>query len=165
MIGWVVDIDFITILLMLNNNRFVFFHFILNCVDNFTFDLYVSYMSFIIFFSQVLNKWYVFISVTLFKAVKELHKVPFPILMNTSIEKYKIRIINFGIIINLHLLFVGKQVIQKTLQCVSTIKSKIYSSIIFKNSFNLSSHCQQVSTRREGWYQKFSIFLLYSGGS
>ena len=46
--GWLIQIDLITIFLKLTNERYIFCYSILNNNDNCTFDLFVSYMSFII---------------------------------------------------------------------------------------------------------------------
>ena len=82
-----------------------------------------------------------------FESVKELHKVWFPILNNTT---------------NLHFLFVGQQVRKNTCQCLSEVKFKLHLSTIFpKNTFDLSSPYQKFITRIGGGLRKLSIFLLF----
>ena len=77
-IGWVIDIDCIAIFVKLNNKTYILCYCILNYDDDRTFDLYVSYMSFIIIFitnlESIIN-YYLFYNC--FESVKELHKVPF----------------------------------------------------------------------------------------
>ena len=46
--GWVINIDFIIIIVILHNKRYIFCYCIFNYDDNFIFDLFFSYMSFII---------------------------------------------------------------------------------------------------------------------
>ena len=77
----------------LNNNRYIFCYFILNHDYNCIFVLCVSFISFIIIYLEI------FESVicchfchNFFGAVKELHKVPFPIMMYTSIGTYIITV-------------------------------------------------------------------------
>ena len=116
------------------------------------------------FFSQIPNQSYLVISVTISEGVKEWYKVNFTIMVYTSIENYKIRIIDFGRKITLRLVFIVHQLRNITCKWLLTIKSKLHSSFIFSNpTFNLSSHCQQVSTRRGVNFIKLSVILLYFG--
>ena len=50
LIRWVIDIDFITVFVILNHKRYIFCYCILSYNNNCAFDIYVSYMSFIIIF-------------------------------------------------------------------------------------------------------------------
>ena len=108
-------------------------YYIFKYDDNRTFDVYVSFMSLIVIFltmsKSVICCHYCH---NYFEAVKYLHKVPFPILIYTTIGKNKIRTINFGRRTNLHLLFFYQWVRKSTWQCLSTITSKLHSSIISK---------------------------------
>ena len=116
------------------------------------------------FFSPFLNQSSFVIFLTILATVKELYNVHFPISIYTRIGKYKIRVINFGSRINLNLLFVGELVRNNTRQWLSIIKAKLHTSnISLKPTFNLSSHCQQVSPRRLGQYRKLFVILLYFG--
>ena len=81
----------------------------------------------------------------LFETVKESHKFRFLISINRTI---------------LNFLFVVHQVIINTCQCLSTIKVQLHSSCIFPKTINLSSHCQQVSTRI-GAHFKINLFPCY----
>ena len=93
LIGWVIDIYFITIFVRLNNGRYIFCYCTLNYDDNRIFDLYVSYMSFIIIilttFKSVICCHFCH---NIFEAVRELCKVIFSILIYTRIGKFTISI-------------------------------------------------------------------------
>ena len=80
-----IDIDFIITLMKLYNESYIFCYCILNYIYNLIFDMNVSYMSFIIVYSQNLNHSSHVIYVTIFEAFKELYKVYFQILIYTSI--------------------------------------------------------------------------------
>ena len=121
---------------------------ILNYGNNLIFDIYYINLSCIIVFFTNLESvisWY-FLS-DFFEAVKELHKVWFPISINRN---------------NLNFPFVGQQVRKSTCQCLSKINVKLHLSIIFpKITFNFSSQCQQVITRIGGWLWNMSVLLLF----
>ena len=71
---------FITIVVKLNNERYIFCYCILNYDDSHIFDLYVSYMVFMIIvltnFESVIRSHFCH---NCFESGKELQKVPFPI--------------------------------------------------------------------------------------
>ena len=86
-----INIAYITIFLILNNETYIFCYYIEIKNDNSTFHLYVSYMSFIIIFLTISVSVIFFIYVTIFiEEVKDLKKFPFPILIYTSIGKLTI---------------------------------------------------------------------------
>ena len=88
-----VNINFTTVFGKLNNERCISCYCILNYDDNSTFDLYVSYMSFInIFLINIVSVICCHLCHNNFEAVKELHKVPFPILIYISIGKFVITV-------------------------------------------------------------------------
>ena len=60
--GWVINIDFLTIIVKLNNENFILCYCILNYDDNYTFDIYVSSS---LLFSHISNQQSVVISVTI----------------------------------------------------------------------------------------------------
>ena len=74
----------------LNNERHIFCHYIFNYDDKHTFDLYVSYTSFIIFFTIPKSMISCHLCHNCFKAIKKWQKVPFPILVHISIGKFNI---------------------------------------------------------------------------
>ena len=53
--GWVLDIDRITIVMKLTNERYSLCYCVLNYDENCTFDMYVYYMSFILYFFKTLE--------------------------------------------------------------------------------------------------------------
>ena len=98
----------------------------------------------------------------LFESVKELYKVHFPILIYTSIGKYKIRKIDFFRRTNLHFLFVVQLVRNNTFQCLSTGKANIKSSFIFKkNQFVITSSTSHHKERRPIWKVVCFLAILW----
>ena len=98
-------------------------YFILNYDDNLIFVVFYIKISCIIIFPtnfKSVISWY--FSSQFFKAVQELYKVQFPILINRT---------------NIRLLSVGQQVIKNTCQCLSKIKVKVHSSIIFPKKHSI----------------------------
>ena len=87
---WVVDIDFTTIFVIFNIERYILCYWIFNYDDNCIFDMYVSYMSFIIICITNFESVFCCNLFHIFEAVKELHKVPFKIMIYTSIGKFMI---------------------------------------------------------------------------
>ena len=88
-----INIDVIIVFVILNNEENISFYRILTYDDNCTFDLYVSYMSNNILFSQISNQWYVVISFTIiWKQTKNNIKFLFNFLVYISIGKFKIPI-------------------------------------------------------------------------
>ena len=87
LIGWVIDIRFLIILMRLNKKRYIFYYCILNCGDNHTFDMYVSYLSFINFFLKISNHLYDVISVTiLLKQLNNYIKFHFKYRSSSALE-------------------------------------------------------------------------------
>ena len=84
-----IDNDFITIFVRLNNESYILCYCILNYDDNRTFNIYVSYMYFINIpttnFESVIC---CHICHNIFEAVKELNKVPFSIFNYISIGRF-----------------------------------------------------------------------------
>ena len=86
-----IHIEFITIIVKLTNDRYIFSYYILNNDDDCTFNLYVSFISFIIIcltvFESVIccNLYH-----NIFEALKEWHKVSFSISIFISIGKFMI---------------------------------------------------------------------------
>ena len=67
-----------------------------------------------------------------FEAVKELYKLLFSVFINR---------------INLYLLFVGHEVRKNTCQCLSTIKVKLHSSIVFPKRYSICHHIDNKSAQ------------------
>ena len=86
---WVIDIDYIIIVVILNKKSHKFCYCILEYDYNIIFDLNVFNMSFIMIFSQISNQPSLFISITIFEAAKEFYKVPLLIPIYTSIYHKK----------------------------------------------------------------------------
>ena len=83
--GWVININFLTFIVKLNNERWIFFNCIFKYDDNCIFDLYVYS---ILFFSQISNRRYVVIYVTIILKQRKNDKTfPFSILIYISIGK------------------------------------------------------------------------------
>ena len=97
----------------IQNDHFV--HFIQNTVE---LQKYILLRVVFLTNSESVISWYFLPQ--FFEAVKELHKVLFPILINRT---------------NLHILFVGQQVRKNTCQCLSTIKVKLHSLIILPKNY------------------------------
>ena len=83
--------EFITISIKLNNEMYSFWYCIFNYDDNLTLYLYASYMYFIVIFITNFDLVVCFHFYHNFlEAVKELHKVPFSILIYIIIVKITI---------------------------------------------------------------------------
>ena len=146
-----IDIVFIFIFVILNEKLNIMCYYILNYDKNIIFNILNIKMSCIIVFLKISESViYWDFCHNCFEAVKELHKLLFQILININ---------------NLHLLFFGHQVKKYTCQCISPIKVKLHSSIIFPKKTNLSSNFQQVSTKIGCQLRKLSVFLLFFGES
>ena len=67
-----IDIDFVIIFVILNNNSYIFMYCVFNYDDNCIFDLYVSYMLFIaIFFTSFKSVISYHFCNNFFKSIKE----------------------------------------------------------------------------------------------
>ena len=153
--GWVIDNFFITTFVKLNNERYILCQYILSYDYNRILDLYVSYISFIICFSQFLNRWFLVISVIIcLKRSNNYIKFHFQFQSTSEFEKHD----------NNNQLWQQNQpsfdICQskgKKKHMTMSIKNQIQITLInyiSKTTFNLSSHFHQVVTRRGGWFKK-----------
>ena len=91
--GWVINIDFIKNIVRLNNKRYIFCYCIFNYDKNLLFNLYFTYMSFIIIIiTNFVLVIYCHFCQKCLEVVKELCSVQFPISIYTNIGKYTITI-------------------------------------------------------------------------
>ena len=88
--GWVIYIDFLIILVILNNKRYILWYSIFKYDHNLIFDMFFSSLIYDIYSRKFRISDILSFLLKSFEAVEGYHKVQFPILIYNNIGKYRI---------------------------------------------------------------------------